>query len=224
MKRPSHSLVVAAIIAIFSAPHGEATVVFDNGAPNQDSGFFASNLNPNGWVTAATKIHVGNSGLSFNGLNWWGGYYEYNGVPTTESFTLSVFDPALSLVEARAITNLSRTSTGSAISWTWAEYHYAGDFDRIDLAEGDYYVGLSNTEAGNPSGSYWMWETSGYGINSTQSYNQTFGMWSSLYDYNLAFQATLSAVPEIDPAGMGSVLALVTGALGVLERRRLKAA
>ena len=33
----------------------------------------------------------------------------------------------------------------------------------------------------------------------------------------------LSAVPEIDPAGMGSVLALVTGALGLLERRRLKA-
>ena len=32
-----------------------------------------------------------------------------------------------------------------------------------------------------------------------------------------------SAVPEIDPAGMGSVLALVTGALGLIERRRLKA-
>jgi hypothetical protein len=32
-----------------------------------------------------------------------------------------------------------------------------------------------------------------------------------------------AAVPEIDPAGMGSVLALVTGALGLLERRRLKA-
>ena len=33
-----------------------------------------------------------------------------------------------------------------------------------------------------------------------------------------------SAVPEIDPAGMGSVLALVAGALGLLERRRLKMA
>ena len=31
------------------------------------------------------------------------------------------------------------------------------------------------------------------------------------------------AVPEIDPVGMGSVLALVTAALGLLERRRLKA-
>lgn len=31
------------------------------------------------------------------------------------------------------------------------------------------------------------------------------------------------AVPEIDPAGFGSVAALVTGALGLIERRRLKA-
>lgn len=36
--------------------------------------------------------------------------------------------------------------------------------------------------------------------------------------------STLAAtVPEVDPAGMGSVLALVIGALGLLERRRLKA-
>jgi formylglycine-generating enzyme required for sulfatase activity len=32
-----------------------------------------------------------------------------------------------------------------------------------------------------------------------------------------------SGVPEIDPAGMGSVLALVTGAMGLAERRRRKA-
>ena len=37
-------------------------------------------------------------------------------------------------------------------------------------------------------------------------------------------QPAPTAVPEIDPAGMGSVLALVAGALCLLERRRLKAA
>jgi hypothetical protein len=36
--------------------------------------------------------------------------------------------------------------------------------------------------------------------------------------------ASPSSVPEIDPAGMGSVLALVTGALGLLEQRRRKRA
>ena len=34
----------------------------------------------------------------------------------------------------------------------------------------------------------------------------------------------LAAVPEIDPAGMGSILALVGGSLGVLERRRRRSA
>ena len=34
---------------------------------------------------------------------------------------------------------------------------------------------------------------------------------------------SLNAVPEIDPAGLGSVLALVTGVLGIVERRRATA-
>lgn len=52
-------------------------------------------------------------------------------------------------------------------------------------------------------------------------------LWS---EYNPAYPSTTtegwvigtvtSAVPEIDPAGFGSVLALVAGALGVFERRR----
>jgi hypothetical protein len=55
-------------------------------------------------------------------------------------------------------------------------------------------------------------------------------LWFS-YDFNpivdgalILGTASSSAVPEIDPAGIGSVLALVTGALGLLERRRLKMA
>lgn len=43
-------------------------------------------------------------------------------------------------------------------------------------------------------------------------------------DQGATFISSASAVPEIDPAGMASVLALVTGGLGLLERRRLKAA
>ena len=46
---------------------------------------------------------------------------------------------------------------------------------------------------------------------------------SAGFGFRLASPVSVSGVPEIDPAGMGSVLALVTGALGLLERRRLKA-
>ena len=58
--------------------------------------------------------------------------------------------------------------------------------------------------------------------------NQTLwnsGAFSPIVDGALILgTASPSAVPEIDPAGIGSVLALVTGALGLLERRRLKTA
>jgi formylglycine-generating enzyme required for sulfatase activity len=48
---------------------------------------------------------------------------------------------------------------------------------------------------------------------------------SDVYGFRLASPASSpSAVPEIDPNSLGSVLALVLGSLGLLERRRLKAA
>ena len=47
---------------------------------------------------------------------------------------------------------------------------------------------------------------------------------TSYWGFRLASPVSNSAVPEIDPAGMGSVLAIVSGALCLLERRRLKAA
>jgi formylglycine-generating enzyme required for sulfatase activity len=48
-------------------------------------------------------------------------------------------------------------------------------------------------------------------------------------DYSIGFRlagpaSSPSSVPEIDPNSLGSVLALVLGSLGLLERRRLKAA
>ena len=42
--------------------------------------------------------------------------------------------------------------------------------------------------------------------------------------FRLASPLATSSVPEIDPNSLGSVLALVLGSLGLLERRRLKAA
>lgn len=43
------------------------------------------------------------------------------------------------------------------------------------------------------------------------------------YDSSVAAPSFSEGVPEIDPAGLGSVAALITGALGLVERRRMKA-
>jgi len=57
--------------------------------------------------------------------------------------------------------------------------------------------------------------------NNTPNYTNTAGSYPA---FAISFGTTQSApVPEIDPSGVGSVLALVSGALGLLERRRLMA-
>jgi sulfatase modifying factor 1 len=71
----------------------------------------------------------------------------------------------------------------------------------------------------------------GGNYNDSNPFNLSSSSWSS-YDpsfempnigFRLASPAA-SSVPEIDPNSLGSVLALVLGSLGLLERRRLKAA
>jgi hypothetical protein len=68
----------------------------------------------------------------------------------------------------------------------------------------------------------------GFGTSATNATWITFSVASSAAPWRLYGVSpelvVPGAVPEIDPAGIGSVLALVTGALGLLERRRLKTA
>ena len=91
------------------------------------------------------------------------------------------------------------------------------------------------------SGPVWQWNDldgttgSSRGLRGGDWFNLHYALASSglttappsfegFYGFRLASPVSSSAVPEIDPTGMGSVLALVAGALGLLERRRLRAA
>jgi formylglycine-generating enzyme required for sulfatase activity len=60
-------------------------------------------------------------------------------------------------------------------------------------------------------------------LSSSGSYSFAPSFESGNVGFRLAIPAA-SSVPEIDPNSLGSVLALVLGSLGLLERRRLKAA
>lgn len=71
----------------------------------------------------------------------------------------------------------------------------------------------------------------GYAVNFWNVQNNDYGLAVATSEADPAARTQLdyvmsgvSVVPEIDPAGMGSVLALVTGALGLLKRRRLQVA
>ena len=217
MNRRMIALAVATILSMF-ATQSEAEVVFDNGAPDQSGGYYASSNYP--YTIAATRIQVAPSGLAFNGMNWWGGY-DGNSLPGRESFTLSVFNPAMTLLESRPIENLARQATGFTIQDSYTEYAYGGDFAEVALSAGDYFIGLSNAQTG---GSIWFWEkTSLAPIFGERSYNTLSGVWSEEVTFALAFQVT-QAVPEIDPATGGSALSLVAGVLAMIEQRRRRAA
>lgn len=106
-----------------------------------------------------------------------------------------------------------------------------------------YWAGARSPDGNNP----WTWVdgsvvptsiTSSWTIDHAEGPGASgihfgFAPATNLWDYIASNSANLvsgyvaeyapSAVPEIDPAGIGSVLALVTGALGFLERRRVKA-
>jgi len=70
-------------------------------------------------------------------------------------------------------------------------------------------------------GGSWQ-DTSAIYMSSSVSYTFPASDVLAYVGFRLASEV-IAPVPEIDPAGVGSVLALVTGALGLLERRRLKA-
>jgi len=62
-------------------------------------------------------------------------------------------------------------------------------------------------------------------VDSPPTTTYTWGSGGTSETIRVLFGApTPSGVPEIDPAGMGSVLGLVCGALGLLERRRVRVA
>ena len=84
-----------------------------------------------------------------------------------------------------------------------------------EIATGDVYAPLNATGSDPANGSATGGASGNTFVGTAQDAN---------FD-TIAYIATYTptAVPEIDPAGMGSVAALVTGALGLIERRRLKA-
>ncbi len=77
--------------------------------------------------------------------------------------------------------------------------------------------GLLFTIDGGYTVNFWSNGDSGSGVD----YGVGVATAALQYDY---VSTGVTLVPEIDPAGMGSVLALVAGVFGLIERRRLRSA
>ena len=96
-----------------------------------------------------------------------------------------------------------------------------GAFDMTgNLYEWNDLTGAAGSSRGLRGGDF---RSDAFNVSSSRSISFDPSSNGVVLGFRLASPVSGSGVPEIDPAGMGSVLALVTGALGLLERRRLKA-
>jgi hypothetical protein len=128
-------------------------------------------------------------------------------------------------------------TAGAGIGWTL--WQTAGALDLSSYSAGAItfnIFGYDGPLAGTPSG---YDPASPYSLTFLSASGGISGFSASQFDVmgtfadrasivqsgnSLLLHIEASAVPEIDPKSLGSVLALVVGSLGLLERRRLKAA
>ena len=96
---------------------------------------------------------------------------------------------------------------------------YYGTFDQSgNVLEWNDSNGLAGTTRQTLGGS-WV-DAPGGDAGSSNTYSSAPSSKHFSLGFRLASAPAWSSVPEIDPAGFGSVAALLTGAFGLLERRR----
>jgi hypothetical protein len=147
----------------------------------------------------------------------------------------STFEPLAQIGSSRTV-NVATFPTVTLNNSTFQSSSPPIDFSGLNInlaTAGNYYVVLSNYTG--PDTVYWgSWTAGtpspGAGLETQAIIVGSFTSWTSfgsndpfLMKVSTAAVPGPSGVPEIDPNSMGSVLALVTGALGLFERRRLKA-
>jgi hypothetical protein len=159
-------------------------------------------------VTNATSVQNGYS-LS--------GYIEVPGTGTISDYSLLSFNLTATKADNPTLTFVSGNGGvfGSSLIATDSAL-YVPDGSTLQIAETGRYIEWANNYLGN---SFYR-GGSGFGLITAWD----SGSYPNIGVNGWQIGSVQAAVPEIDPNSLGSVLALVLGSLGLLERRRLKAA
>lgn len=187
-----------------------------------------------------TAVTVGNVSIWESPGYLYGNFALGTSTPSTSYAALSaaykdlVKNGATSSLPPAINLSLGGLVVGETYDFQWWSSQSTGypTFGLTTAAAGNSLVLESNTLADQMTTAGYDGGTGQYAIGRFTADNTTFlitfngqnnyDKWPLINGFQLRLVPT--PVPEIDPAGIGSVLALVSGALGLLERRRAKAA
>jgi len=188
----------------------------------------------------------------FTGIDPASQYLYFGGTLLEEGYTLSDYNvgrgSTLPLVATAAFSStplpnvvwnfgVNDMAASAGVGWTWWQTNDPVDLSAYGPGDITFNVfGYNGLLAGTPAG---YDPTSPYSLTFLTAAGGISGFSASQFDVmgtfadkaslvqsgnSLLLQIGATAVPEIDPSSIGSVLALVVGSLGLVERRRLKAA
>jgi len=221
--RSLSACLAAALVWVSVGTNASAGIVFGNLGPTGNGSLGTTNtdigsqkVSDVNWL--AQGFNTGSSSdLYLNSVDL-GLFATASGsLPLTVSIFSSVSSAPGSLLYTSASTNVGDKST------------YSFSFSSVHLAANTGYFVV-------PNGGSWYWNSPGsapVGQNSSgYTYTGTYesqatttspvGPWSSAGSDRYSVSVNSSGVPEIDPSGIASALALVAGAFSLLERRRVK--
>ncbi len=228
LRRTSVVIVMLATVAVVPSPTAHGETVLSNLSNTLGRGTLVHDTE---WI--ANSFRTDNQSWLLNSVSVLMGDPLVLGPDGPGFFSVSVWSDNNSV----APETLLQTLVGPGNPSTAGTYTYSASGSGLALDPLTKYWLVTSTAN---TGLYWYAWSSTYDnatsggwtipVTNTRNASDDGGVtWNGADDAEpqmFSIEATLvpSAVPEIDPNSLGSVLALVLGSLGLLERRRLKAA
>jgi hypothetical protein len=212
----SISLATSSVALILTANYAQAAVLFDSGSPNLQDGADISRSVSAEDFNLSQSANV--TSIDFWAVEFgiWDGSLQYN------LFTNAVNQPSNTAFASGTGVNIVKTSTGRN-SQGFPEYKYSFDLSTPATlaANTTYWLGLHVNNNFNSGGLFWETTSSGFGLNSLNSFQGTFDNWSSNSN-QLAFALNGSPTTSV-PEPFTIIGTLVGGTAAFRMRKKLKA-